>query len=164
MAVFLAVSSREVISKIVAIWFPMMCFVGLGADHVIANMYYIPLAIFLGAPAPLNVSYYIWKSMIPTFLGNLIGGGFFMGAVYWYLYLAGSEVAIHFDNTATDNAVYEQGGPIRHVMTEGGAGTGYSNEHENLPDSRNKGISGLAKEYSDKIFHKKTDLGSDSSA
>lgn len=37
MAVFLAISSREIISKIVAIWFPVMCFVGLGTDHVIAN-------------------------------------------------------------------------------------------------------------------------------
>ncbi|KAF4627727.1 hypothetical protein G7Y89_g10427 [Cudoniella acicularis] len=37
MAVFLAISSREVISKIISIWFPVMCFVGLGTDHVIAN-------------------------------------------------------------------------------------------------------------------------------
>lgn len=34
LAVFLAVSSREIFSKILAIWFPVMCFVGIGTDHV----------------------------------------------------------------------------------------------------------------------------------
>lgn len=110
MAVFLALSSREVISKIVSIWFPVMCFVGLGTDHVIANMYFIPLAIFLGAPKPLTVGYYIWKSMIPSLLGNIVGGGLFTGVVYWYLFLAGGEeVEIHFDTLPMDTAVYEQG-------------------------------------------------------
>jgi formate/nitrite transporter FocA (FNT family) len=78
MTVFLAIFSREIISKIVAIWFPVMCFVGLGTDHVIANMYFIPLAIFLGSP-DITAGYYIWKSMIPSFLGNFVGGGLFTG-------------------------------------------------------------------------------------
>jgi hypothetical protein len=81
-----------------------MCFVGLGTDHVIANMYFIPLAIFLGAPEPLTVRYYIWKSMIPSFLGNAVGGGLFSGVVYWYLFLAGTEVEIHFDTMPMDTA------------------------------------------------------------
>lgn len=91
MAVFLAFSSREVISKIVAIWFPVMCFVGIGAEHVVANMYFIPLAIILGAPKPLTVGYYVWKSVLPSLLGNIIGGSVFVGAVYWYVYLSGGE-------------------------------------------------------------------------
>jgi formate/nitrite transporter FocA (FNT family) len=66
MAVFLALSSREIISKIIAIWFPVMCFVGLGTDHVIANMYFIPLAIFLGAPPPLT-TYVLLSSFLKAF-------------------------------------------------------------------------------------------------
>ena len=58
-----------------------MCFVGLGMDHVIANMFLIPIGIFNGAP--IGVGYYIWKSMIPALIGNTIGGGFFVGVVYW---------------------------------------------------------------------------------
>ena len=65
-----------------SIWFPVMCFVGLGSDHVIANMYFIPLAIFLGAEKPLTVGYYIWKSMIPSLIGNFVGGGLFTGVIY----------------------------------------------------------------------------------
>ena len=160
MAVFLAISSREIISKIVSIWFPVMCFVGLGTDHVIANMYFIPLAIFLGAPEPLTVRYYIWKSMIPSFLGNAIGGGLFTGVVYWYLFLAGSEVELYFDTMAADTAVYEQGGPLEREITSTGAGTANRDEvkaHHNhaVPDSGNRGVSGLAKELRGKIFKSK---------
>ncbi|KAB8297636.1 hypothetical protein EYC80_001444 [Monilinia laxa] len=146
MAVFLAISSREVISKIIAIWFPVMCFVGLGTDHVVANMYFIPLAIFLKAPAPLSVSYYIWKSMIPSLLGNIIGGGFFCGGVYWYLFLAHETVPIHFDMVDANTAVYEQGGPIHRQTTADGAGTGYGNVHNKdvVPNSGNNGRSGIA--------------------
>lgn len=81
LAVFMAVSSREIVSKIISIWWPIMCFVGLGMDHVIANMFLIPIGIFNGAP--ISVGYYIWKSMIPALIGNTIGGGFFVGVVYW---------------------------------------------------------------------------------
>lgn len=165
MAVFLAISSREVISKIVSIWFPVMCFVGLGTDHVIANMYFIPLAIFLGAPAPLTTGYYIWKSMIPSLLGNIVGGGLFTGVLYWYLFLAGTEVEIHFDTMPLDTAVYEQGGPLQHQITGTGAGTGYQNVHgpevkeghsHSIPHSGNGGVSGLAKEFHAKHFNKNT--------
>jgi hypothetical protein len=109
MAVFLSISSREIISKIVAIWFPTMAFTALGADHVIANMFYIPLGIFSGAPQ-LSVGLYIWKSMIPAGLGNIVGGGLFVGVLYWYLYLTDKEVEIPFDVAA-----YEQGGQIRRI-------------------------------------------------
>ncbi|PQE22511.1 formate nitrite transporter family protein [Rutstroemia sp. NJR-2017a BVV2] len=154
MAVFLAISSREVISKIVSIWFPVMCFVGLGTDHVVANMYFIPLAIFLKAPAPLTVRYYIWKSMIPSLLGNIIGGGLFCGAVYWYLFLAdGESIPIHFDYSPANTAVYEQGGPIQREITASGAGTAFDHHHNTkeqqageLPNSGNGAHSGIAKD------------------
>lgn len=37
-AVFISISSREIVSKIVAIWGPTATFVALGLDHVVANM------------------------------------------------------------------------------------------------------------------------------
>jgi hypothetical protein len=82
-----------------AIWWPTFAFVILGFDHVVANMFYIPIAIFLGAPE-ISVGYYIWKSMIPALLGNIIGGGVFVGAVYWYLYLAMVKDAVVIDGNS----------------------------------------------------------------
>lgn len=71
MAVFLSISARELASKVIAIWFPTLTFVALALDHVVANMFFIPLGIWCGAP--FGVGYYIWKSMIPTLIGNVIG-------------------------------------------------------------------------------------------
>ncbi|EMC97653.1 hypothetical protein BAUCODRAFT_107340 [Baudoinia panamericana UAMH 10762] len=84
LACFLAFMAREYFSKVVAIWWPTFAFVCLGFDHVVANMSFIPAAIFLGSPT-IHVGYYIWKSMIPALLGNIIGGGLFVGVVYWYM-------------------------------------------------------------------------------
>lgn len=54
------------------------------------------MGIFVGAP--ISVGYYIWKSLIPTMLGNFVGGGLFVGTAYWYLYITGeSGVQISFN-------------------------------------------------------------------
>lgn len=64
------------------------------ADHVVANMFLIPNAIFHGSPN-ITVGLYVWKGVIPALLGNIIGGGFFVGCLYWYLHLQGqSDLAV----------------------------------------------------------------------
>lgn len=83
-ACWLAFQARDVASKIAGIWWPVFAFVALGLDHVVANMYFIPMAIFLGSPT-ISIGYYIWKSMIPALLGNILGGGLFVAVIHWYL-------------------------------------------------------------------------------
>ena len=74
-------------------------------------MYFIPTAIWYGHP-DIGVGLYIWKSMIPTALGNIVGGGLFVGAVYWYLYLTGvGPDEMKFDLGGLDTAM-EVGGPM----------------------------------------------------
>lgn len=34
-----------------------------------------------------GVGYYIWHSMLPVCLGNIVGGGLFVGVAHWYLFL-----------------------------------------------------------------------------
>lgn len=99
LACFLACCAREFFSKLVAIWWPTFAFVILGFDHVIANMFYIPMAIFLGHPQ-ITVGMYIWKSMIPALLGNIVGGGLFVAVVYWYLFLAADSAPIFVDGSS----------------------------------------------------------------
>lgn len=65
-------------------------------------MFFVPMGIWQGAPN-LTVGLYIWKGIIPAFLGNLIGGGLFVGVLYWYLHLEG-ETAI-----AVDGALFTGG-------------------------------------------------------
>jgi hypothetical protein len=132
-------------------------------------MYFIPLAIFLGSP-DISVGYYIWKSMIPSFLGNFIGGGLFTGVVYWYLYLAGEEdVPIHFDQdpAALHTAVFEQGGPVsRSVSGVDGATAVNGGVHGNkpyltsaVPDSGNMARSGIANDFHGAQFKREKQVG-----
>lgn len=75
---FFGIQGRDLASKIIGIWFPIFAFVSLGFDHVVANMTFIPLGIWEGTP-DLSIGLYVWKGIIPTVLGNIVGGGLFCG-------------------------------------------------------------------------------------
>jgi formate/nitrite transporter len=88
LAVFMALAAEDVGGKILAIFFPIMGFVALGFDHVIANMFFIPAGIFAG----MDVTWldalrnWLWSG-----LGNLVGAAVFVGSAYWYLYARDPE-------------------------------------------------------------------------
>lgn len=82
-AVWQAAGARDTISKIVAIWFPIWVFVACGFDHVVANMFSLPLGIMLHAD--LTTAYYIKKSLIASYLGNIVGALLVgLPAIYFY--------------------------------------------------------------------------------
>ncbi|KAJ8497135.1 hypothetical protein ONZ51_g686 [Trametes cubensis] len=82
-AVWQAAGARDTISKIVAIWVPIMIFVTCGYDHVVANMFSVPLGILFGAD--LTVAEYIRKSLIASYLGNIVGALLVgLPALYFY--------------------------------------------------------------------------------
>ncbi|KAJ3516431.1 hypothetical protein NLJ89_g1132 [Agrocybe chaxingu] len=83
-AVWQAAGAKDTISKIFAIWIPIWVFVACGFDHVVANMFSVPLGIMFGAP--LTVAEYIRKSLFAALFGNIVGAQFVaLPAVYWYL-------------------------------------------------------------------------------
>ena len=86
LAVWLANASDDVIGKIVGIWFPIMAFVCIGFEHSVANMFFIPLGMFLGAEG-VNWATIIINNLIPVTIGNIIGGGLFVACIYWYTFL-----------------------------------------------------------------------------
>jgi formate/nitrite transporter FocA (FNT family) len=75
LACYLGMSGRDYVSKVVGIWWPTFAFVSLGFDHVVANMFFIPMGIWQDTPK-LTVGLYIWKGIIPALIGNIIGGEF----------------------------------------------------------------------------------------
>jgi len=81
-AILLALSSKDMVGKFFGIWFPIMAFVSSGFEHSVANMYFIPVGIMLGA----NVTWgqFIQWNLIPVTIGNIVGGFIFIGAVYFY--------------------------------------------------------------------------------
>jgi formate transporter len=110
LAVWLCFSARTVTGKILSILFPITAFVAAGFEHSIANMYFIPMGILLAnQPAVLgaagltasSVSNLNWAgfiaNLVPVTIGNIIGGGILIGAIYWLAYLSrerGAELVI----------------------------------------------------------------------
>jgi formate/nitrite transporter len=86
LAVWLANASDDVIGKILGIWFPIMAFVCIGFEHSVANMFFIPLGMFLGAEG-VTWSTIIINNLIPVTIGNIIGGAVFVACIYWYTFL-----------------------------------------------------------------------------
>jgi formate/nitrite transporter len=101
LAVWMALAARQTVSKIAAIYFPIMGFVAIGFEHCIANMYFIPVGIFLNRwagiiPDGADVTLLTWsafmvKNLIPVTIGNIIGGAVFVGLGYWGAYLRPSR-------------------------------------------------------------------------
>jgi len=83
-AIWQAAGARETVSKIFGLWIPIWVFVACGYDHVVANMFFIPVGIIFGAD--LSVAGYIRKSFIAAFLGNIVGALLVaLPATYFYL-------------------------------------------------------------------------------
>ena len=105
LAVWLAISSDDVIGKILGIWFPIMAFVAIGFEHSIANMFFIPLGIAIAndsglmttlkLTAPANFSgslttdwvHFIINNLPPVTVGNILGAAIFVAGFYWWVYI-----------------------------------------------------------------------------
>ena len=88
LAVWVAMTAEDTGGKILGIFFPIMAFVAIGFDHVVANMFFLPAAIFAEVPGiSWGDALYNW---VFAFLGNLVGAAVFVSTGYWYLYLRGT--------------------------------------------------------------------------
>jgi len=85
LAVWMSFAATTVSGKILAIFFPIMAFVAMGFDHVVANMFFLPAAIFADVPG------IGWGDVLLNWLiagvGNLVGAVVFVATSYWYLFL-----------------------------------------------------------------------------
>ncbi|HXV26046.1 MAG TPA: formate/nitrite transporter family protein [Alphaproteobacteria bacterium] len=101
LAVWLSYAGRGAADKILAILLPVSAFVTAGFEHSVANMYFVPLGFMLawfgpellvaagsGGEAAAALSLYGFvRNLVAVTIGNVIGGGLLVGAVYWFIYL-----------------------------------------------------------------------------
>lgn len=85
LGMWMGFAAKDIIGKCIGIWIPVMLFVTLGYEHSIANMFFIPAAIYSGGD--ILWSNFILQNLIPATLGNFVGGAGMVGCIYWYLYL-----------------------------------------------------------------------------
>lgn len=102
LAVWLTYSARTTTDKILAILFPISAFVAAGFEHSVANMYFIPIGLFVkgGASAEFwsqigktaadygNLTWqaFLINNLLPVTIGNIIGGTVLVGVIYWRIY------------------------------------------------------------------------------
>lgn len=84
MAVWMSYAAKDVTGKIFAAWIPVMCFVALGMEHSIANMFFIPAAMLFGAE--ISTYDFIVTNLVPATLGNIVGGAVFVAMYYWFMF------------------------------------------------------------------------------
>lgn len=101
MAILKGAAAKDAAGKIMATWFPICAFVLNGFEHVVANMYYIPIGIMAatnpaytakaeelyGITATQLQSLHIGgvlSNLIPVTIGNILGG-MFIGFVLYYI-------------------------------------------------------------------------------
>jgi formate transporter len=109
LAVWLCLSGRSVVDKILAILFPITAFVASGFEHSIANMYFIPMGLLLKGESQvvaaagkvasdlvnLNLQGFV-GNLVSVTTGNIFGGGFMVALVYWFIYRRPREAGGRF--------------------------------------------------------------------
>jgi formate/nitrite transporter len=104
LAVWMAYGAKDMAGKIWGIFFPIFLFILSGFEHCVANMYYVPAGMIAAtntdylqqaadmygvtkaALTNLNMSGFLIKNLLPVTLGNMIGGGIFVGTIYFFIY------------------------------------------------------------------------------
>lgn len=102
-AVLMATSATDIVSKVFAIYFPIWAFVISGFEHCVANMFYLPAGIFAAQNdtyvqkaielygltqdkiCSITVGNMFLTNLLPVTIGNIIGG-IFVGIVYYVVY------------------------------------------------------------------------------
>ena len=103
LAVWMCYGARTTIDRVVTIIPPISAFVAAGFEHSIANIYFIPIGLFIKNGAPesfwsaigkspadfptLAWDNFIFANLIPVTAGNIVGGSVMVAAVYWFVYL-----------------------------------------------------------------------------
>jgi formate transporter len=103
LASWMCYSARSNVDKFFTVLLPIAAFVAAGFEHCIANMYFIPLGLFIKAAAPdafwasigktaadfpaLTWGNFFAGNLLPVTIGNTVGGSIMVAAVYWFIYL-----------------------------------------------------------------------------
>ncbi len=100
-AVLMCTAARDISGKVWGVFFPIFAFIVSGYEHCVANMYFIPAALFaktnpmfsemamsLYGYTPEDIASLNWghflHSIFPVTLGNIIGGMLVVGVIVYY--------------------------------------------------------------------------------
>ncbi|EME38221.1 hypothetical protein DOTSEDRAFT_48512 [Dothistroma septosporum NZE10] len=106
LAFFMSLGSVEFVSKVYTIWVPIWAFVVAGYQHSIANYFMVPIGMFYGVN--FSVGKFVYQSIIPVTLGNIVGGTLLCAVPFWYLYGRGDAVNVQTGQAAGAHDMQKQ--------------------------------------------------------
>jgi nitrite transporter NirC len=109
LAVWTAMRSKSESGKLIMIFWCLSAFIAAGFEHSVANMTLLGIALFQPHGALVSVAGFV-HNMVPVTLGNIVGGGLFVGGAYW---LANQPLHLPRPSTALERS---------QPMAEGAAG------------------------------------------
>ena len=93
-------AAKDVTGKVLMGFFPIFAFIIAGFEHCVANMYYFSIGLLAKTnPMFIETSHVaiekldnlsvigIFNNLIPVTIGNIIGGAFCIGIIYWIIYI-----------------------------------------------------------------------------
>ncbi len=85
LAIWMSIRAKEEVAKLILIWWCLFAFIASGYEHSVANMTLLSIATLLpNHPETISVAGWL-HNMIPVTLGNIVGGGLFVGMAYWVI-------------------------------------------------------------------------------
>ncbi len=90
--VWMSFAAKEVSGKLFTSFWPILVFVLCGFEHSVADMYFGVAALLTGAEYGITAESLTWfnflfKSLLPVTLGNIVGGAGIVGFGYWLIYM-----------------------------------------------------------------------------
>lgn len=82
-AVYICIRLKDDTAKLIMIFWCLFVFITAGFEHSVANMTTFSMALLIPHSSVTVVG--MLHNLIPVTLGNIVGGGFFMGAGYWFV-------------------------------------------------------------------------------
>ena len=99
MGVWLSYGARDIVGKYFGCFFPTMAFVACGFEHSVANMYFVPLGMFLKGDAAIVQQAAVpaeklarldlnglFTNLLPVTIGNILGAVIFIAGLYYIAY------------------------------------------------------------------------------
>jgi len=102
LAVWISLRAKEETARLIMIFWCLFAFIGSGFEHSIANQTLLSMAMFLPHGPEISISGFAHNQFFVA-LGNLVGGGAFVGAIYWFASPSLREEAGATDSISTTN-------------------------------------------------------------
>lgn len=93
--IWMIYAAKDITGKVLAGFFSIFAFAISGAEHIVANMFYVPVALFSKTDAFLDLAHatsdqltwgkFFINNAIPVTIGNILGG-LFIGGMYYVIF------------------------------------------------------------------------------